>query len=101
MNPGLPPPRLSRKKPVGRVQRRPRARRAGTPRSSPSAVAALEASGLSFTPGQVHEGLMQTAWPGRFQIVNHQVQGHADSGYTGVVGPEALYGDEARVFDVL
>ena len=36
-----------------------------------TAVAALEASGLSFTAGQVHEGLMQTAWPGRFQIVNH------------------------------
>jgi dihydrofolate synthase/folylpolyglutamate synthase len=35
-----------------------------------TAVAALEASGLSFTPGEVHEGLMQTAWPGRFQIVN-------------------------------
>ncbi len=37
-----------------------------------TAVAALEASGLSVTPGQVHEGLMQTAWPGRFQIVNQQ-----------------------------
>jgi dihydrofolate synthase/folylpolyglutamate synthase len=36
-----------------------------------TAVAALEAAGLSFTPGQVYEGLMQTAWPGRFQIVNH------------------------------
>ena len=37
-----------------------------------TAIAALEVSGLSFTPGQVHEGLMQTAWPGRFQIVSHQ-----------------------------
>jgi dihydrofolate synthase/folylpolyglutamate synthase len=36
-----------------------------------TAIAALEASGLSVTPGQVHEGLVQTAWPGRFQIVNH------------------------------
>ena len=36
-----------------------------------TAIAALEASGLSFTPAQVHQGLTQTAWPGRFQIVNH------------------------------
>ncbi len=36
-----------------------------------TAIAALEASGLSVTPGQVHEGLVQTTWPGRFQIVNH------------------------------
>lgn len=36
-----------------------------------TAVAALEASGLAVTPKQVHEGVMQTAWPGRFQIVNH------------------------------
>ena len=36
-----------------------------------TAIAALEASGLSVTPRQVHEGLIHTAWPGRFQIVNH------------------------------
>ncbi len=35
-----------------------------------TAVAALEASGLSITPQQVTEGLLQTTWPGRFQIVN-------------------------------
>jgi dihydrofolate synthase/folylpolyglutamate synthase len=37
-----------------------------------TAVAALEATGLAVTPAQVHDGLMQTAWPGRFQIVNHE-----------------------------
>ena len=37
-----------------------------------TAVAALEASGLAVAPSQVHDGLMQTAWPGRFQIVNHE-----------------------------
>jgi dihydrofolate synthase/folylpolyglutamate synthase len=36
-----------------------------------TAIAALEASGLTFTPKQVHEGLVHTAWPGRFQFVNH------------------------------
>jgi len=36
-----------------------------------TAVAGLEASGLSIAPKQVHEGLAQTAWPGRFQIVHH------------------------------
>ena len=36
-----------------------------------TAVAALEASGLSVTPEQIHEGLLQTHWPGRFQIVHH------------------------------
>jgi len=36
-----------------------------------TAVAALEASGLPVTTRQVPEGLSQTAWPGRFQIVNH------------------------------
>jgi dihydrofolate synthase/folylpolyglutamate synthase len=36
-----------------------------------TAVVALEASGLSVTPEQVRGGLAQTAWPGRFQIVNH------------------------------
>jgi dihydrofolate synthase / folylpolyglutamate synthase len=36
-----------------------------------TAVIALEASGLLVTPEQVREGLAQTAWPGRFQIVNH------------------------------
>jgi len=35
-----------------------------------TAVAALEASGLPVTPQQVSEGLIQTTWPGRFQIVN-------------------------------
>ncbi len=36
-----------------------------------TAVAALEASGLPVTPQQACEGLSQTTWPGRFQIVNH------------------------------
>lgn len=36
-----------------------------------TAVAALEASGLTVDPKQVHEGLTRTAWPGRFQIVHH------------------------------
>jgi dihydrofolate synthase / folylpolyglutamate synthase len=36
-----------------------------------TAVVALEASGLLATPEQIREGLAQTAWPGRFQIVNH------------------------------
>ena len=36
-----------------------------------TAIAALEASGLPVTPQQVSEGLSQTTWPGRFQIVNH------------------------------
>jgi dihydrofolate synthase / folylpolyglutamate synthase len=36
-----------------------------------TAVVALEASGLSVPPEQIREGLAQTAWPGRFQIVNH------------------------------
>ncbi len=36
-----------------------------------TAIAALEASGLSVMPQQVPEGLSQTTWPGRFQIVNH------------------------------
>jgi len=36
-----------------------------------TAIAALEESGLTVTPKQVQEGLMRTAWPGRFQIVNH------------------------------
>ena len=36
-----------------------------------TAVAALEASGLSVTPEQVCKGLMRTHWPGRFQIVHH------------------------------
>lgn len=36
-----------------------------------TAVAALEATGLSLTPRQVQEGLAQTTWPGRFQIVRH------------------------------
>jgi dihydrofolate synthase/folylpolyglutamate synthase len=36
-----------------------------------TAIAALEASGLPVTPLQVSEGLSQTTWPGRFQIVNH------------------------------
>jgi dihydrofolate synthase / folylpolyglutamate synthase len=35
-----------------------------------TAVAALEACGLPVTPQQVSEGLLQTTWPGRFQIVN-------------------------------
>jgi dihydrofolate synthase/folylpolyglutamate synthase len=36
-----------------------------------TAVAALEASGLAVSPKQVHDGLIRTAWPGRFQIVHH------------------------------
>jgi dihydrofolate synthase/folylpolyglutamate synthase len=36
-----------------------------------TAVAALEASVLSIAPQQISEGLSQTTWPGRFQIVNH------------------------------
>jgi dihydrofolate synthase/folylpolyglutamate synthase len=36
-----------------------------------TAIAALEASGLPGTASQVPEGLSQTTWPGRFQIVNH------------------------------
>jgi dihydrofolate synthase/folylpolyglutamate synthase len=36
-----------------------------------TAIAALEASGLPVTPQQVSEGLSQTTWPGRFQIVKH------------------------------
>jgi dihydrofolate synthase/folylpolyglutamate synthase len=36
-----------------------------------TAIAALEASGLPVTPQPVFEGLPQTTWPGRFQIVNH------------------------------
>ena len=36
-----------------------------------TAVAALEASGLPITPQQITEGLAQTTWPGRFQIVGH------------------------------
>jgi dihydrofolate synthase/folylpolyglutamate synthase len=36
-----------------------------------TAIAALEASGLPITAPQVPEGLAQTTWPGRFQIVNH------------------------------
>jgi len=35
-----------------------------------TAIAALEASGLPVTPQRVCEGLLQTTWPGRFQIVN-------------------------------
>ncbi len=37
-----------------------------------TAVAALEASGLSATPPQVHQGLARTRWPGRFQIVGRE-----------------------------
>ena len=37
-----------------------------------TAVAALEASGLSVTPRQVQEGLTQTKWPGRFQKVSEE-----------------------------
>jgi dihydrofolate synthase / folylpolyglutamate synthase len=37
-----------------------------------TAIAAIEASGLPITPQQVSEGLSQTSWPGRFQIVNHK-----------------------------
>jgi dihydrofolate synthase/folylpolyglutamate synthase len=36
-----------------------------------TAVAALEASGLSVTPQQVQDGLTRTSWPGRFQKVNN------------------------------
>jgi dihydrofolate synthase/folylpolyglutamate synthase len=36
-----------------------------------TAVAALEACGLSVSPKQVQEGLARTSWPGRFQMVNH------------------------------
>jgi dihydrofolate synthase/folylpolyglutamate synthase len=36
-----------------------------------TAVAALEASGLSVSPKQVQEGLARTSWPGRFQMVSH------------------------------
>ena len=36
-----------------------------------TAVAALEACGLPLTTPQVAAGLLQTTWPGRFQIVNH------------------------------
>ncbi len=36
-----------------------------------TAVAALEASGLAVSTKQVHDGLIRTAWPGRFQIVHH------------------------------
>jgi dihydrofolate synthase/folylpolyglutamate synthase len=37
-----------------------------------TAIAALEASGLPVRPQQVSEGLAQTTWPGRFQIVSHR-----------------------------
>ena len=36
-----------------------------------TAIAALEACGLPVTVAQVTDGLSQTTWPGRFQIVNH------------------------------
>ena len=36
-----------------------------------TAVAALEACGLPITSPKILQGLLQTTWPGRFQIVNH------------------------------
>jgi dihydrofolate synthase/folylpolyglutamate synthase len=35
-----------------------------------TAVAALEASGLEFSPAKLRSGLAKTKWPGRFQIVS-------------------------------